>query len=151
MSAENFLTKSPSRIKVLLEAYKDRKAKLDNLKLEDESRLERKITSKTPVRYVDKTKIPKIGDRWWNKEPTIAGETMNSSQARLSQVDHFTVIRKQRFDHTESNITGDFCDDPSKARKLLMNLSYRDLTIPKRSQDFRTGVEWRLTLRPNIG
>lgn len=40
---------------------------------------------------------PKIEDRWWEKQPTIAGEGQNACQSRLSSVDNFTGLYRARF------------------------------------------------------
>lgn len=133
--------------KMLIQAYIDRKAYIDKVKRES---VPFKITSKTPVRSHDISKIPKVNQRWWTKSPTVAGEAMNKSQEKLSALENFTEITKRRYEHTDTNVTGDFCDDPRRARKLLMNRSYSALTIPKRAADFKNEVEWRLSLRPNL-
>ena len=144
-------TKQGSRGRLLLEAYKEKMAALDSIRIHRE-KTKRKIKNNTPVRIIDRSKIFKIEDHWWDKKPTLAGENMNSSQARLSDVDKFSRVVRDRVlkNVKDQNNFGEYCHDPIKARKLLMNLSYRDLTIPGRAADFRTGVEWRLMLRPNI-
>ena len=148
---EDQAIKQESRSKLILRAYKEKMAALDSIRTSKEN-TQRKIKSNTPVRRIDRNKIHKIDDHWWEKPPTVAGESMNSSQARLSDVEGFSQSVRDRVLHKvkDQDNFGEFCHDPIKARKLLMNLSYRDLTIPCRAADFRTGVEWRLTLRPNL-
>ena len=145
-------TKQGSRGKMILEAYKEKMAALDSIRIHKEKTRSKKIKNNTPVRVVDKDKIYKIEDHWWEKKPTQAGESMNSSQARLSDVDKFSQVVRDRVLQKvkDQNNFGEYCHDPIKARKLLMNLSYRDLTIPGRAADFRAGVEWRLMLRPTL-
>ena len=140
-----------SRSKLILEAYKEKMAALDSIRINKE-RSKRKIKMNTPIRKIDRNKIYKVNDHWWEKKPSIAGEGMNSSQARLSDVDNFSPVVRDRVLRkvNDGNNFGEYCHDPLKARRLLMNLSYSDLTIPGRAADFRTGVEWRLMLRPSL-
>ena len=90
-------------------------------------------------------------DKWWDKNPTIAGEGLTPVQSRLSQLDSFTGMYKRRFDQGEDAdiypVTGDLCQNPKRAIRLLKDRSRHQLTIPKRACDFRSEVEWRLTLR----
>ena len=90
-------------------------------------------------------------DKWWTKKPTIAGEGSNARQERLSDVNLFTGIYKQRFQ--ENNFfmfkEFDYVSDPIAARKILLNTSYATLNSLGRAGDFKNEVEWRLSLRPN--
>ena len=142
---------SSSRSRLLLDAYKEKQAILEAITA---SRVlnRKKIKPNDPVRSVDPTKVPKIDDRWWEKTPTVAGELMNASQTRLSDPSLFTEIKRRSLNlglNADEHI-GDFCRNPLRARILLMNNSYKDLTIPTRAADFRTGVEWRLQLRQGM-
>jgi hypothetical protein len=145
------LNQSNSRSRLLLKAYKEKMTILENVR-EQRNKNAKKIKSNTPVRAIDRKKIHKVENHWWEKAPCLAGEAMNSSQAKLSNVENFSqIVRDRVLDKVhDSNNYGEYCHDPLKARKLLMNLSYRDLTIPGRAADFRTGVEWRLMLRPSL-
>ena len=86
--------------------------------------------------------------------PNITRNFSESWQAfgYISDVDSFSPVVRDRVLQKvkDSNNFGEYCHDPIKARRLLMNLSYSDLTIPGRAADFRTGVEWRLMLRPSL-
>ena len=88
-------------------------------------------------------------EKWWDKNPTIAGEGLTPVQERLSQLDSFTGMYKRRFDQGDDAypVTGDLCQNPKRAIRLLKDRSRHQLTIPKRACDFRSEVEWRLTLR----
>ena len=44
-------------------------------------------------------------------------------------------------------VSGDIVVNPKRAIRLLHQTPSRDLTIPTRACDFRTEVEWRLSLR----
>eukprot|EP00929_Paragymnodinium_shiwhaense_P000287 TRINITY_DN10052_c0_g1_i2.p4 TRINITY_DN10052_c0_g1~~TRINITY_DN10052_c0_g1_i2.p4 ORF type:complete len:101 (+),score=20.89 TRINITY_DN10052_c0_g1_i2:541-843(+) len=72
--------------------------------------------------------------------------------SRLADPQLFTGVYKRRhemggFGKMYSD-GGDYCSYTIRACKPLMNRSYRDLTIPHRSADFRTETEWKLSLRP---
>ena len=139
---------SSSRSELLLAAYKEKLAILEAVTC-SRAKAKRKIKPNAPIRPIDPTKVPKIADRWWDKPPCIAGEQMNSSQSRLSDPSNYTENKRRNldFDDKVDEHLGDFCRNPLKARILLLNNSYSDLTIPTRAADFRTGVEWRLQLR----
>jgi len=90
--------------------------------------------------------VPKITDHWWKKKATIAGERCTSRQLRISSgmtegLRRSTVVQ-------QNNDMGDFCDDPRKARKLLLNRSYAELQSTS-TGDFKSEVTWRLGLRDN--
>mmetsp|Transcript_10463 Transcript_10463/g.10531 ORF Transcript_10463/g.10531 Transcript_10463/m.10531 type:complete len:159 (-) Transcript_10463:277-753(-) len=91
-------------------------------------------------------------DRWWEKPPSLAGESCTQSQKRLCDVESFTGMYKKRFenDTVSQAISGDFCDRPIRATRLLNSTPVNRLTITKRAGDFRTEVEWRLQLRPQF-
>jgi hypothetical protein len=149
----NSATLTPSRSKLLLEAYKEKMSILKTVRVARKEIASKKIAPNTPVRYVNKKKIPKVDERWWEKNPTIAGEAMNSSQNKLSSQENFTEIMRMHLDsQVRYQNTGDFCDESSKARArvLLMNSTYSELNTPQRSADFRSSVEWRLQLRPKM-
>jgi hypothetical protein len=84
----------------------------------------------------------------------LAGEGMNPTQARLTRVENYPSTYRKKLvpPHRDGAVVneGDFCSAPIKARNLLMNKTYRELTIPNRSNDFRTEVEWRLLLRDTL-
>lgn len=59
---------------------------------------------------------------------------------------------KKRFepDDPKSNpfpVSGDIVVNPKRAMRLLRQTPTKDLTIPRRACDFRSEVEWRLSLR----
>jgi len=93
---------------------------------------------------------------WWDKEATMAGEGQTLVQSRLSLPKTFTGVYRRRFDpdvfhhHAES---GDLCTNPKKALTLLKETSTKCLGESKnaRAADFRSEVEWRLTLRDTNG
>jgi hypothetical protein len=96
--------------------------------------------------------VPKIhsDDKWWKKGPTVAGDGSNATQRRLAEADNFTGISKQLWDSnnkTYMNDEGDYCVQPMRARNMLINHSYKELTIPGRAGDFKNEVEWRLNFR----
>eukprot|EP01041_Mallomonas_annulata_P010652 gene10652-22235_t len=92
-----------------------------------------------------------ITDRWWEKPPAIAGEACTVAQQRLCQVESFTGMYKKRFEVNPScPVSGDYCDRPIRATRLLNSTPVNLLTIPSRAGDFRTEVEWRLQLRPQF-
>ena len=144
------ITSSSSRNKIFAEAYKSRKMLLDENGKMNEIRASNKIKSSTPLRDVDRSKIYHVKNKWWSKDPTLAGEGMSRTQKKLSKPENFTTVTKSRFEHTDISVSGDFCSDPSKATRMLMSNSYSDLTIPTRAADFNSGVEFRLSLRPNL-
>ena len=138
---------------MILDAYITRKTLLDENEKVRIANKAKKITSKTPIREVDISKVPIVKNKWWNKQPTIAGESMTTTQGKLSKIENFTFISRSKYEHSARNIAGDFLDtskDPSKARLMMLNRSYSELTIPTRSADFNSGVEWRLSLRPDL-
>lgn len=75
--------------------------------------------------------------------------TTSTVYDRLHSLDGYTVARMKK--HLNENaISGDYIGDPSKAMKLLQSMSHVDLNTPKRSQDFGSTVQFRLSLRPNL-
>lgn len=99
------------------------------------------------------TRAPVPGDdQWWRKSPTIAGEAQTSAQQRLSSPESFTGMYRKRFEPATEpiaahNVSGDIVTNPRRAMTLLKDTAPKDLTIPTRACDFRTEVEWRLSLR----
>ena len=81
----------------------------------------------------------------------MAGERCNETQRRLCEVNNFTGMYKKRFDERARHLpTGEVCENPIRAIRLLNSTSLDKLTIPARAGDFRTEVEWRLQLRPQL-
>lgn len=93
-------------------------------------------------------------DRWWTKPPALAGESCTTAQRRLCEVDTFTGMYKKRFLDPNGSLSiagsGDFCDRPIRATRLLNSTEVSKLTIPRRAGDYRNEVEWRLLLRPQF-
>mmetsp|Transcript_59916 Transcript_59916/g.118828 ORF Transcript_59916/g.118828 Transcript_59916/m.118828 type:complete len:197 (+) Transcript_59916:67-657(+) len=92
-------------------------------------------------------------DKWWVKQPTIAGEWCTPAQRRLSDSSSFTGVHRRKLQagceammHTAS---GEYCERPIRAQRMLQSRSYCDLTQPTRAADFRSETEWRLGLRPS--
>jgi len=86
-------------------------------------------------------------EQWWKKEPTKAGEAANECQKRISELENFTGIYKHRFtDHGVS--LGMNYDLPEESLKLLRTTFRHESSIPARSNDFASEVNWRLSLRP---
>ena len=141
-----------SRGKILLEAYVEKRKINDNRKLEASKEFVT-IKSLSPIRQISPSRSTtqlKVQDKWWQKSPAVAGEACNEVQKRLSDTSTFTGIYKQRFEEAQSwrYSNFDYVEDPVAARKLLLNSSYKDLTIPGRAGDFKNEIEWRLSLRP---
>jgi hypothetical protein len=87
-------------------------------------------------------------DEWWRKKPTIAGEGQTPVQRKLAEPDSFTGMYKSRFMYPpEWPPSGDIVPNPKRAMRILKETPLSDLTIPTRACDFRTEVEWRLSLR----
>ena len=58
---------------------------------------------------------------------------------------------KKRFDpHEKIHSSGEVCESPVRAIRMLNSTSLGQLNIPARSGDFRNEVEWRLQLRPQF-
>ena len=85
--------------------------------------------------------------RWWEKDPTIAGERCTTAQSRLGVVHAQDMPLRAR---QMGAVSGDFCADPIRAEGMLVSRSHAQLTIPGRAADFRTEVEWRLRLRSGM-
>jgi hypothetical protein len=102
------------------------------------------------------TTVVRDQTRWWDKNATIAGEGQTEVQARLSLPKSFTGVYRRRFNpevfHHNSE-SGDLCTHPKKALRLLKEVSTKALGESKnaRACDFRSEVEWRLTLRDSHG
>ena len=79
-----------------------------------------------------------------------AGDLCNPAQQRLSKIDTFTGLYKNRFQNSNKNAGGDYCRNPLAATRLLQSVPSTDLNIPGRALDFRDEVEWRLQLRPQF-
>lgn len=84
--------------------------------------------------------------------PVYAGELCNPTQEKLANLQSFTGQYKVRFnpDQGSSLNNGDYCSRPIDAIRMLNSTSHKDLTIPTRAGDFKTEVEWRLSLRPQF-
>ena len=86
--------------------------------------------------------------RWWEKQPTIAGEHCTAAQKYLADKPNFTGIYRRRFSRNSMRaISGDYCADPMRAERMLQSHTCAELTIPGRAADFRSEVEWRMRLR----
>lgn len=79
----------------------------------------------------------------------MPGEGLTPAQSRLCAVDNFTGMYKSRFEN-KLDVSGDIVVNPKRAIRLLKDRSRGELTIPTRPCDFRSEVEWRLSLR-NVG
>lgn len=93
-----------------------------------------------------------LADKWWEREPSIAGEQCSPTQARLCNPTTFTGMYKRRFEgrHSFTCVSGDYIDEPREAMRMLQGTTYHDLTIPKRAADFKTEVQWRMILRNEL-
>jgi len=88
--------------------------------------------------------------QWWNHSAPLSGTNCTGHQLFLADdVDNFTGIYKKRFCEPKGGtaIAGDYHSTPRKCAKLLMNRTYSELNIDKRSADFRNEVTWRMRLR----
>jgi hypothetical protein len=91
-------------------------------------------------------------------QPLLAGSDMSATLKRLADEKTYTGVYKKRLDERDGKVikdlsaqgTGELCASPSRARRLLKSTPVAKLNMPRRSGDFRTEVEWRLQLRPNI-
>lgn len=85
---------------------------------------------------------------------TLAGEACNPAQQRLADPKSFTGFYRWRFDrshpsHAHDPASGDYCAEPIRASRMLMNRTAPELDIPTRACDFRAETGWRLSLRPS--
>ena len=154
MGDEQTAKKSSRKMLMLLEAYTARKALVDANEKVLAANKSKKIMPNAPIREVEKSKIHVVENKWWVKEPCLAGEAMNKTHGRLSDVKKgFTYISKKRLDHSAKLVSGDFLEtssSPQKAKLMMMNRSYSELNIPTRSADFNSSVEFHLSLRSGL-
>lgn len=81
----------------------------------------------------------------------LAGEACNETQLKLSEIDRYTGMYKKRFDpRVKIQSSGELCESPVRAIRMLNSTSTHNLTIPTRTGDYRAEVEWRLSLRPQF-
>jgi hypothetical protein len=90
--------------------------------------------------------------KWWDHEPPLPGTECTEHQQFLADdVEHYTGVYRKRFTEPKGGtaLGGDYYTTPRRCTKMLMNRSYAELNIPKRSADFRNEVTWRMKLRTN--
>ncbi len=138
--------------KALVAAYFDRKNKTARLRPIDKSKPKRNITMSESKRRLREQEHQRSinADKWWTQPLPIAGEECTPHQQFLADdVNSYTGIYRNRFTHPKGGtaVTGDYHTTPRKASTMLLSRSYQELTIPKRSADFRNEVGWRIHLR----
>lgn len=151
---EEYSESEKHRAALMLAYARKREQKIERtvalVKMRSESQL-RSCAPIRPLTTVGKV-VPKIKEKWWKKEPTVAGDRCTSRQLKIAAyVTDAVRIHKDaeaRAAFAENDM-GDFYHDPKKARKLLASRTYKNLTNTKNTGDFKTEVTWRLGLRDN--
>lgn len=132
----------------LLHAYQ---LKVDAKRRDEESAKTHRFSSETSrVKYHQYAK--------GQTEPQLAGSHMTATAKKLTDEGTYTGVYKQRLNERDGRFiddlsaqgTGELCASPKRARRLLKSTPVAKLNMPGRSGDYRTEVEWRLQLRPNI-
>lgn len=116
-------------------------------------RLEKPLIATQKFKHREqREKRVRANDQWWDKKPTVAGESNSPVHSRVSDPSTFTGFYRRRHQaggqHAVHAVTGDFASHPLEAQNMLLSRSHYQLTIPGRAADFRSEVEWRMDLRP---
>ena len=133
----------------LIKAYEKKKSL-------NEKKAQQTVTQ-SPLKDTAKVKYRKY--RQGSSQPQLtAGADMTPTLEKLSEESSYTGYYRRRLEQRDrrgrldvsGSGSGELCSSPERARSILKSTPVWDLNLPSRSGDFRTEVEWRLQLRPNL-
>lgn len=137
-----------------LSHFKKQQTKMDKMKEEYLEELQ-KTGRKVPT-YINRHKVrrkliplkPTFTSKHTCVKPLIvAGEAMNETQERLAGIGADKNARRISFIAKNKTDFGELSQDPAAARRMLTNISLKDIDHPDRSSDVRSTIDWRLNLR----
>jgi len=151
----------------MLKAYKIKSRSKEEVKMATLERIrsESTIVPLSPIRCLPEKRIehrqsvtfgrynespPRIHNKWWTKQPCIAGEALTRAQKRNCNSDLFPESYKNHFRDDRAVALANnnqFVVDKIEATKTLASLPFKQLIALNKTADFYSEVNFRTALR----